>query len=92
MQITMDDWKNGWYGVDLGFDRDEIDELIGLLQIIRDDPERHFHATSEYEGTGGVGQVTFWQKGADVPDNAHLTGRSTLPGEFVGPPENPPEG
>jgi hypothetical protein len=83
MLITLEDWKNGWYGVDLGFDGDEIEALIELLEMIKDDANRHFHASSEYKEASGIGQVTFWQKTTDVPNNAHLTGRSARPGERV---------
>jgi len=57
MQARIEDWKNGWSGVQLGIHASEIDALIRSLIMIRDDPEQHFHLSSDYEGSGGLGDI-----------------------------------
>lgn len=62
----------------------DIDRLIALLQIIKADPDQHFHATSNFVGTGGVGQITFQVQQPDEADNLSLGGPAMGEGEFVG--------
>ena len=55
MRAEIDDWNNGWYGVSLALSITEIDRLIELLTNISKDPVQHFHISSDYAGSGGVG-------------------------------------
>ena len=81
MHAKLDDWKNGWMGLELGISRDEIDELIRLLRMIREDPDQHFHITSDYEADGGLGDITLYLKEPGEEDNLRLGGRALAPGE-----------
>lgn len=83
MRLGLDDWKNGWFGVDVALVPSEIDELIDLLRMLKEDPEQHFHLSSKYAGSGGVGQVTFFVETA-IDESAVLSGPALHPGEEVG--------
>jgi hypothetical protein len=45
------------HGIRIGIDRDEIDHFVELLKILKEYPDQHFHISSDYKGTGGVGCV-----------------------------------
>ena len=53
MHTELEDWKNGWYGVQLGLTTKEIDVLIARLQMLKVEPDQHFHLSSTYQGGGG---------------------------------------
>ena len=54
MHLKFQDWKNGWSGISIGIDPDEVDRFIELLKMIREDPNQHFHISSDYKATGGL--------------------------------------
>lgn len=83
MRLGLDDWKNGWFGVDVALHPSEIDELIELLRMLKEDPEQHFHLSSNYSGGGGVGQVTFFVE-SSLDESAVVSGPALLPGEEIG--------
>jgi hypothetical protein len=53
MHTELEDWKNGWYGVQLGILAEEIDVLIDRLQILNPVPDQHLHLSSSYNGPVG---------------------------------------
>lgn len=57
MRGEMENWKNGWYGVTLGLSAAEIDRMIGLFARLGDDPDQHFHVSSDYSGSRGLGDI-----------------------------------
>ncbi len=61
----------------------EIGRFIELLQMIVREPNRHFHFSSEWKGTGGVGNIEFSIRSTEQEHNMHLTSRSYLPGERI---------
>lgn len=83
MRAKLEDWKNGWMGLELGLSRDEIDELIRLLRMIQEDPDQHFHITSDYKADGGLGDITLYLKEPGEEDNLILGGRALAPGEEI---------
>jgi hypothetical protein len=83
MHVELNDWKNSWLGIDIDLDPEEIDPLIELLKMIRDDHEQHFHISSDYKGTGGIGQITLAIKTGQQRDNMSLSGRAMAPGEEI---------
>ena len=87
MYVDIEDWKNGWYGIGIGLGSNEIDSLIELLQMIKDDPEQHFHISSEYEGEGGVGDIEIYIKEEKQNNNMSLLGKALGPGEEIELPE-----
>jgi hypothetical protein len=72
---------SGWFEIEVGLQRAEIDELIDLLKMIRDDPDQHFHLTTLRQNPSGNGQLTFYQHPHGEYHNGSLSGRSFLPGE-----------
>ena len=83
MQMLLEGPKEGWVNVDVMLSPDEINELISLLEMIRDDPDQHFHLNSDFQGPGGVGQITFSQSEPGDEGNSTLSGRAYLPGESI---------
>ena len=83
MHVEVEDWKNGWCGLRVGIDPSEIDRLIELLVMIKNDPEQHFHSSSDYRGAGGVGDIEFSIRGESESHNMSLSGRARAPGEEI---------
>jgi len=83
MHAKLNDWKNGWFGVELGLKAEEIDPLISLLQMIKSDPEQHFHLSSDYKGEGGLGDLEIHLQPTNVVSNMESLGRAIGPGEEV---------
>jgi len=57
--------------------------LIEMLNIIKKDPDQHFHISNDYEEKTGVGEVTFYVKPSEEKDNMELLGRALAPGEEI---------
>jgi len=72
MNATLEDWKNGWFGVRLSMSPAEIDRLIALLQYLKVDPDQHFHITSDYAGSGGLGDIEVSIQEPSQPHNLRL--------------------
>lgn len=85
MRAALEDWNNGWTEVEVSLSTMDIDRLIALLQMIKADPDQHFHATSNFVGTGGIGQITFQIQQPNEEDNLSLGGRAMGEGESIGP-------
>ena len=83
MHVVNEDWKNGWSGIRIGIDLNEIDRLIESLNSIKNDPDQHFHISSDYKGTGGVGDIEISLRNPKQPHNMTLSGRALSPGESL---------
>ena len=55
MRALLEDWNNGWAEVEVGLSISDIDRLIALLEMMKAEPDQHFHATSDFVGAGGIG-------------------------------------
>lgn len=86
MHATLESWKDGWFGLCIGLDRDEIDALIEMLLMIKEDPEQHFHISSDYRAAGGLGDIEVAIRSADEAHNMMLSGRALAPGEALDSP------
>ncbi|CAD1786710.1 hypothetical protein XSP_000352 [Xanthomonas euroxanthea] len=86
MRGEIDDWNNGWYGITLALSPAEIDCMIGLLTRLRDDPEQHFHISSNYSDAGGLGDIEVYVSEADVASNMHIGSAALAPGSKATPP------
>lgn len=84
MHTKVEDWKNGWFGVELGLAPDEIDQLIDRLAMLKTDHAQHFHITSDYKAAGGLGDIMVYVQSPDQPSNMErLSSRALAPGEDV---------
>ena len=83
MQAELEDWNNGWHGLRLSLRPSEIPRLIQSLQDLQQDPEQHFHISSDYAGASGLGDIEISVAGEDEPDNMQLSGPAIAPGTDV---------
>lgn len=83
MRVTLEDWKNGWFGIEVAVSPPEIDRLIALLQELKTDPQQHFHISSDYKGSGGVGDIEVFIKSDNELDNLFLSSIALRPGDEV---------
>lgn len=82
MHSKINDWKNGWFGVELAIRKEEIDPLIELLKMIKDDPDQHFHLSSSYKKEGGLGDIEICIQHTEE-DNMITLGGVLAPGERI---------
>ncbi len=80
MYVDIEDWKNGWYGIAIGLTIGEINDFIGLLQMIREDTDQHLHKSSDFKGNKGVGDIEVYAKDDSKQDNMHVLGKTIAPG------------
>jgi len=83
MHSKLNDWNNGWSGLELRIRAEEIDLLISLLRMIKADPEQHFHLSSNYNGAGGIGDIEISIQPPEESSNMESLGRALAPGEEV---------
>jgi hypothetical protein len=79
MHSKLEDWKNGWFGVELGLSPDEIDRFIELLQMLKAEPDQHFHLSSDYKESSGVGDITLYVQAPDETNNMIAFGKAIAP-------------
>ena len=88
MHTKLEDWKNGWFGVELGILPDEIDSLIGQLQMLKTGHDQHFHISSDYKGAGGVGDIMIYVQSPDQVSNMErVSSRALVSGEEIDEPK-----
>lgn len=83
MKTKLENWNNGWFGVELGIKRNEIDRLIGLLEMLKNDPDQHFHISSEYKGDGGLGDIEVYVQEESEESNMITMGKALAPGTEI---------
>lgn len=84
MRTELEDWKNGWYGVQFGILAEEIDALIERLQMLKAEPDQHFHLSSTYEGSGGLGDITVYLQDRSEPSNmGSISNKALAPGTVI---------
>jgi hypothetical protein len=83
MHVELKDWNNGWSGLSIGITKEEVGRLIELLQMIKNDPEQHFHISSDYRGSGGMGDIEISIKTPEQIHNMSLSGRALAPGKEI---------
>jgi hypothetical protein len=77
MHIKIEDFKTGWFGLELGIKNSEIDSLIDALNMLKQN-DNHFHLRSDFAGTGGVGNVEFYIQNNDEQNNIELDVTSAI--------------
>lgn len=78
MFVELEDFKNGWFQVSVGLNKDDITLLIEQLKMLQEDPEQHFHISSDYKGSGGVGDIEIYVKD-DNASNMNFLGLAISP-------------
>lgn len=61
--------------------------MIGLPARLRDDPDQHFHVSSDYAGSGGLGDIEVYVSEADATSNMQIGSSAPAPSN-----ETPPIG
>jgi hypothetical protein len=79
MHVEMEDLGTGWYQIYMAIKPTELDSLIELLQLLKNDQTQHFHLSSDYEGEGGIGDIEFSIQGEEEIDNMMLTSPAIRP-------------
>ena len=67
MKADIEDFKTGWYGITLGLNDAEIDQLINTLVALKKE-KTHFHFRSEFKGEGGIGDIELYHSQGDDTD------------------------
>lgn len=89
MRSKLNDWKNGWFGVELSLKKEEIDRVISLLQMLKQESDQHFHLSSDGKGSGGVGDIEISVQSPDEPSNMMTFGKAIAPGGPIPDPSPP---
>jgi hypothetical protein len=71
MKVEIEDFKTGWYGINLGLKTSQIDDLIKGLESLKK-TKSHFHYRSDFSGEGGVGDIEFYWADDNEKDNMKL--------------------
>ncbi len=83
MIAEIEIWKEGWQGISLGLSNEEIDQLISLLQKIKNDNDQHFHISSTWEGEPGIGDIEIYVKDEKQKNNMSLSSLAIEPGTEI---------
>lgn len=83
MRGEIENWNNGWYGVSLGLSITEIDRLIALLTNLRNEPEQHFHISSDYVDSQGLGDIEVYVAESNSVDNMYLVSKALATGDSI---------
>jgi len=78
MYVEIEDFKTGWYGINISIRKNEIDILIDQLNQLKKDKQQHFHISNDYEGEGGVGDIEFNIQDDGI-DNMSVSGFAISP-------------
>ncbi len=79
MNVQIEDFKTGWFGITLGIKKSEVDTLIQGLAYLKSNPDQHFHIRSDYSGQGGIGDIELYIESDDVSDNAVIEVNPAIP-------------
>lgn len=76
MKSSIEDFETGWYGIYLALDEDDIDKLIELLKVLKEDNSYHFHlfSTAFDNEPGGIADIQFSRKMESEPSNLKIGG------------------
>lgn len=83
MYGKLNDWKNGWFGIELSLNSVEIEQLIDALKMLQTDSDQHFHISSDYVGSGGIGDIEISVSQSDSVNNLHIGSEALGPGTDV---------
>lgn len=73
MEANLEDFKTGWFGLQVGLKAQEIDQIIDLLKQVKNRELDHFHARSDFnDPREGIGDIEFYLAGNDAKHNLSL--------------------
>ena len=78
MNIKIEDFKTGWFGISIGVKGPEIDHFIDALNNLKKGNGDHFHIRSNFEGQAGIGDIEIYVEDKSASDNAVLDPSSPL--------------
>ena len=81
MHGEIENWNNGWYGISLGLSISDIDRLIVMLTNLRNEPEQHFHISSDYAASEGLGDIQVYVAESGILNNMHIGSKALAPGD-----------
>ncbi len=87
MHTKLEHWKDGWVGIELGIREEEIDSLIGLLTMLKNEPDQHFHISNEYKEESGVGDIEIYVQPEDQKSNMVIFGKAIAPDDSISDPK-----
>jgi hypothetical protein len=91
MHSKLNDWKNGWFGVELSLKKEEIDRVISLLEMLKQEPDQHFHLSSDGKESGGVGDIEISVQSPNEVSNMMTMGKAIAPGSPIPDPNQQPQ-
>jgi len=83
MKVTVEDLSNSMINIELGLSPDEIDLLISRLAMLKREPDQHFHVSSNFDGSCRVGDLSFYIKQPDDPDDILIFGKAVFPDDPI---------
>jgi len=51
--------------------------------MLQEDPDQHFHLSSDYKGSGGLGDLMIYVQSPEEVSNMESTGKALAPGENI---------
>lgn len=81
MRITREDFDSGWTDIILGLRPEEIDRFIAMLDMLKMEPDQHFHLSSTFEDESRVSGIEISVQGVDEQDNAAISSQAMTPQE-----------
>jgi|688.fasta_scaffold1263895_1 hypothetical protein len=70
MRCEIEDFKTGWFQIYLRLHPNEVDDLIRLLNGLKEDS--HFHLANQHTEASGVADIEISLQGNDELDNMRL--------------------
>lgn len=77
MKVEIEDFNTGWYGLTVGIKKTEGAELISALRKLENE-NGHFHIRSDYDGSGGVGDIEFYVQNEREQNNMVLDSSTAI--------------
>jgi hypothetical protein len=70
MNIQIEDFNTGWFGISMGIKKPELDVLIQGLENLKQGGDYHFHIRNSFKGKGGVADVELYIEDENATDNS----------------------
>lgn len=71
MNVQVEDFKTGWFGITIGLKKKDIDQMIKCLKRLQSTKD-HFHFRSTGKTEKGVSDVEFFWADDNSSDNMEI--------------------